>query len=114
MKEHASDVIHNMQQAASSKGAVVVGLTGASVGTWIERVVTDPLFQNGMILVGAMVPVTIILVNISKLISDWRTRDERKAIVETDLNLKKEEEYQARLRTALLEKQAEERGITIT
>ena len=113
MNEHASNLMQNVQQAASSKSAIVAGVTGASVGTWIEKIVTDPLFQNSMILIGAMVPITIILINVSRLIGDWQTKDERRAIASAELKLKQEEEYQARLRTALLEKQAEEKGVSV-
>lgn len=113
MNEHASNLAQNIQQAASSKSAIVAGLTGASVGAWIEKIVTDPLFQNSMILIGALVPITIILINIQKLIGDWQTKDERKAIAAAEADVKAEEFRQAKLRTALLEKQAEEKGLSV-
>jgi uncharacterized protein YacL len=113
MNEHVSGLAQNIQQAASSKSAILVGLTGASVELWIKELVTDPLFQNSMILVGAMVPITIILINISKLWSDYQTRDERKVVEEEKATQAKEETRQAKLRTLLLEDQVKEKGLSV-
>lgn len=113
MSEHVSEIVHHVQQAASSKGAVLVGITGASVELWIENLVTDSLFQDCMILIGAMVPITIILINIVKLFGDYQTRDERKIIASAEAQTAIEEKRQAKIRTLLLEDQAREKGIKI-
>lgn len=113
MNEHVSEAVQSIQQAASSKTAMVAGLTGASVELWIERIVTDSLFQNSMILIGAMVPITIILINLGRAVFDYRTKDERAAIEHEKAVQAIEETRQAKLRTALLEHQAKEKGLSV-
>jgi uncharacterized protein YacL len=113
MNEHVSGIVQNVQQAASSKSAILVGLTGASVELWIEKLVTDSLFQNSMILIGAMVPITIIMINLGKVVFDYKTKDERKVIEEQKAIQAKEETRQAKLRTLLLEVQVKEKGLSV-
>lgn len=113
MSEHVSGLAQSIQQAASSKSAILVGLTGASVELWIKELVTDHLFQNSMILIGAMVPITIILINIGKVVFDYKTKNERAVIEQEKAIQAKEETRQAKLRTALLEHQAKEKGLSV-
>jgi len=96
MKDH---VLESLQHAASGKTAMAVGLTTASAPAWIDRVVSSLDFQNGLILLGAAVSISIVIVNFQSVRQRMATN--------------KEVRRQERIRTAFLEAQAVERGISV-
>lgn len=99
MKEQ---LYENLQHAAASKGALAVGVgTATAPGwmVWINTLVSSDNFGSLMVIVGALVSITIIVVNIQSIIIKARTS--------------KQTQRQERIRTALLEAQAAEKKIQI-
>lgn len=96
MKDHLLD---SVQHAASGKTAMAVGLTTASAPAWIDKVVSSQAFSNSLIILGAFVSLTIVVVNIQSI---------RQRMVTN-----KEIRRQEKIRTALLEAQAVEKNIVI-
>lgn len=99
MKEQ---LIESIQHASASKAALAVGVGTATAPGWmgwINGLVSSDNFGSLMVIVGALVSITIIVVNIQSIIIKARTS--------------KQTQRQERIRTALLEAQAAEKHITI-
>ena len=99
MKEQA---IEGVQHAASGKIAMAVGIGTATGPEWIDSVNTilnSAYFGSLLILLGAVVSITIVAINIQSFWFKSQTF--------------KQKRRQERIRTALLEAQAEEKHIKI-
>jgi FtsH-binding integral membrane protein len=95
----SNELVESIQQAASGKAALAMGVAGITTPTWVDYIVSNSSFQAGLVLLGAIVSLTIIAVNIQSLIQRKKTN--------------KEKYRQERIRTALLECQAKDKGIEI-
>lgn len=95
MKEQ---VIENIQHAASGKSALVAGPAIATAPAWIDFI-QGPTFQAIAILLGIVVSITVILVNIQSIRQRYAVNQQHRR--------------QEQIRTALLEAQAEDRGISV-
>jgi hypothetical protein len=94
--------VESAQHAASGKAAMAVGigtLTAPSWLQWINGLVSSDYFGSLLIVLGALVSITIVIVNVQSIIIKTQTR--------------RETVRQERIRTALLEQQAKERNIEI-
>jgi hypothetical protein len=99
MKEQ---LIEGVQHAASGKVALAVGIGTATAPGWINSVntvVSGEYFGSVLILLGAIVSITIVAINIQSFWIKSQTF--------------KQKRRQEKIRTALLEKQAEEKHIKI-
>jgi len=95
MKEHLNQVV---QDAASSKAALTIGLGTASAPAWIEIIHSD-YTQAIIVLIGMIVSLTIIGVNIQTFL--------------TKSAASKLQKRQETIRLALLEEQAKEKGLKL-
>ena len=91
-------VMQTVQEAASSKTALAIGLGTASVPAWVD-IINSEMTQAIAIVIGMIVSVTIILVNVQT----FRVRT-----AEAKVRARQEN-----LRLRLLEEQAKERGIDL-
>jgi len=90
--------LETVQHAAAGKAAFVAGPAIATAPSWIDFV-QGPTFQALAIILGVLVSITVILVNIQSLRQKSQVNQERRR--------------QERIRTALLEEQAKDRGISV-
>ena len=95
MKEHLNQVV---QDAASSKAALTIGLGTASAPAWIQ-IINSEHTQAIIVLIGMLVSLTIIGINVQT----FRIRS-----AAAKLKLRQET-----LRIALLEEQAKEKGLKV-
>lgn len=61
------EIIRNIQAAAATKTAGIVGLAGATASSWVDIVVQSKEFQAVGILMGLTVSVTIIILNLQAI-----------------------------------------------
>jgi hypothetical protein len=95
MKEQ---LIEGVQHAASGKVAMAVAVGAATSPKWIDLVMS-PAGQASAVVLGLVVSISIVVVNVQSVAH--RAKKMRQTI------------RQEKIRTALLEKQAEDKNITI-
>ena len=99
MRDHIPQLLAEVaQNAASSKPAMIFGAATASIPAWIQMIHSDST-QAIIVVLGIIVSITIIAVNVQAIV----TRAKKNRIMMR----------QEKLRLALLENQAAEKGLKI-